>query len=189
MTVSLLSDAHRVAISLPILREWRLSRLAGDNDGVARRPTLVEPGIWVGGIPSRRCWRELREAGVTAAVCLLQEGPPPRWMTSLEQLLWLPVLDNHAPNHEQLAAGCCFLDAAREHGRTALVFCGAGMGRAPTLYLAWRARRVGETLNAAIERLRSARSVLRLTTRQVGALQSWFADPRGTARSLPLGSP
>jgi len=171
--VSLFSEAHRIGVSLPILRAWRLSRLAACNDSAARRPTLVEPGIWIGGIPSRRRWRELRAAGVTAAVCLLREEPPPRWTADVEHLLWLPVVDNHAPNQGQLAAGCCFLDAAREQGRTIFVFCGAGMGRAPTLYLAWRARRAEEALDVEIARLRAARSVLRLTAGQLAALHSW----------------
>src|SRR6266516_967056 len=87
--VSLYSEARRIGVSLPILRAWRLSRLAVCNDSAARRPTLVEPGIWIGGIPSQRRWRELRAAGVTAAVCLLMEEPPPRWTADVEQLLWL----------------------------------------------------------------------------------------------------
>jgi Dual specificity phosphatase, catalytic domain len=175
--------------ALPIVRAWRLSRLAACNDGAARRPTLVEPGIWLGGIPSRRRWRALRDAGVTDAVCLVEEGPPPRWMSSAEQLLWLPVVDNHAPNREQLAAGCGFLDGAREQGRTVFVFCGAGLGRAPTLYLAWRATRPGETLDAAMARLHTARSGLRITGRQLAALHAWSADPRGTGRALLPRSP
>ena len=111
------------------------------------------------------------------------EEPPPRWTADVEQLLWLPVVDNHAPNLGQLAAGCCFLDAAREQGRTIFVYCGAGMGRAPTLYLAWRARRAGETLDEEIARLRAARPVLRLTAGQLAALHSW------SAISVAPGSP
>ncbi len=181
--MSVFSDAYQRAVSLPILQPLRLARFAASNDDPSRRPTLVEAGIWIGGIPSRRCWRELREAGATIAVCLLREGPPPGWTASVEQLLWLPVTDNEAPNRDQLAAGCRFLDAARQEGRTVFVFCGAGMGRAPTLYLAWRTKRAGETLDAAIERLRTARAVLRLTARQLAALRAWSTEPRGSARS------
>ena len=175
--MTLLSESHRIVISLPIVRTARLALLAARNDSAVRRPTLVEPGIWVGGIPSRRCWHELCRAGVTAAVCLLREGPPPRWTTSVEQLLWLPVADRHAPTPEQFAAGWGFLDMTREQGRTILIFCGAGMGRAPTLYCAWRARRAGESLDAAIGRMCAARPVVSLTRRQLAALRSWSASP------------
>ena len=171
--MSLFSAAHEIAVSLPTLSGWRLSLRAVRNDLGSYRPTRVEPGIWIGGVPSRRRWRELRGAGVTAAVCLLREGPPPRWTGSGEQLLWLPVTDEHAPSQQQLATGCAFLDAAREQGRTVFIFCRAGVGRAPTLYLAWRARSGVETLDAAIARLRAARPGLSLTPRQLTALRSW----------------
>ena len=175
--MTLFDASHRIVISLPIVRTARLSLLAARNDSAARRPTLVEPGLWIGGIPSGRCWHELCRAGVTAAVCLLREGPPPRWMTSVEQLLWLPVADRAAPTPEQVAAGCRFLDTMREQGRTILIFCGAGMGRAPTLYVAWRVRRAEETLDAAIGRTCAARSVVSLTPRQLAALRSWSESP------------
>ena len=180
-SVTLYREAHRVAVALPILRGWRLWLRAVRNDSASCRPTLVEPGVWVGGIPSPRRWRELREAGVTAAICLLREGPPPRWTSAVEQLLWLPVVDEHAPTQEQVATGCAFLDLTRAQGRGMFIFCRGGMGRAPTLYLAWRVRRAGETLDAAIARIRLARPGLCLTARQVAALRSWSgAHPVGS---------
>lgn len=171
--MTIFAEARRIAISLPILRAVRLSLWSQRNDNPARRPTLVEPGIWIGGIPSRRCWHELCRGGVTAAVCLLREGPPPRWTTSVEQLLWLPVTDHYAPTPEQFTAGCDFLDRRHAQGSSSFIFCGAGMGRAPTLYAAWRARRTGEPLDAAIEKMCAARPVVSLTRRQVAALHSW----------------
>ena len=155
------------------LRTWRVYWLGRGNESPRRQPTAVENGLWVGGVPLPRRWRELQVAGVSRVVTLLGEAAPPPWLDSAEALLWLPVRDNYPPTMDQLRVGCRFLDAGRNSGLGTLISCGAGIGRAATLYLAWRISTTGEALDVALAALRSRRSIADPTPRQMDSLRQW----------------
>ena len=158
---------------LPLVRAAWAGWLRIRNDLRGNRPTEVESGCWIGGMPSRRRWRELEAAGVTHVVSLVGEASPPTWLASAATVLWLPVCDRAAPTLAQLRAGIEFLDAARVANGRVLVCCGAGLGRAPTLYAAWLLARQGLTPTAALDRLRERRPIAAPTPRQLAALESW----------------
>src|SRR4029077_16320350 len=117
--------------------------LALRNELPARRPVQVQPLVWLGGIPTPRRWRALRHRGVTRALSLLGEMEPPTWVSDADHLLWLRVADRFAPTLEQLVDAADFLDHSVASQTGVLVFCGSGIGRAPTAYAAWCMRRVG----------------------------------------------
>jgi len=161
------------------LRAWWVFWLGLKNESPRRRPTEMEDGVWVGGVPLPRRWRVLQAAGVTRVVTLLGEASPAPWLRSAESLLWLPVPDNHAPTMEQLRRGCAFLDSARSSdGPATLISCGAGIGRASTLYLAWRMA-TGTPLERALDALRRRRPVVSPTRRQLDCLHQWGDELRG----------
>ncbi|HLZ44683.1 MAG TPA: dual specificity protein phosphatase [Gemmatimonadales bacterium] len=143
------------------------------NELSGNRPTEVEPGYWIGGEPTPRRWRELGNAGVTHVVSLVGETPPPGWLASAATVLWLPVRDRAAPTAAQLRIGVEFLEAARAAQRSAFVYCGSGVGRSATLYLAWLVAREGGTVMEMLETLRLRRPVVAPTGRQMAALESW----------------
>jgi hypothetical protein len=156
------------------LRTWRVYWLGRGNESPLRQPTEVENGLWVGGVPLPRRWRELQVAGVTRVVTLLGEAAPAPWLDSAESLLWLPVRDNHPPTLDQLRVGCAFVDAGRNgSGTGTLISCGAGIGRAATLYLAWRIATTGEPLEEALGALRRQRPIADPTRRQLESLREW----------------
>jgi len=95
------------------------------------------------------------------------------WLRSAESLLWLPVHDNHAPTMDQLRRGCAFLDSARRDGPATLISCGAGIGRACTLYLAWRMATTREPLQQALDGLKKRRPIADPTRRQLDSLSQW----------------
>jgi len=143
------------------------------NESPARRPTEVEPGIWIGGMPTRARWKVLQAAGVHRALSLMQEAEPKRWLGSAEALLWLPVPDTQPPEGPQIEAGCRFLDEARSAGTGVLVYCGSGFGRAPTLYAAWCLRREpGTDVADVLVRMRALRPVIAPTEAQLGMLRA-----------------
>ncbi len=146
------------------------------NERRGDRPTEVEPGCWIAGVPTRRRWRELEAAGVTQVVTLVAEAPPPPWLASAHRVLWLPVRDRAGPTLAQLRGGVAFLEAARAARCGVLVCCGSGSGRAPTLYAAWLVARGGITLPHAVDTLRSRRPLVAPTPRQMTALQSWASE-------------
>lgn len=146
------------------------------NERRGNRPTEVEAGCWVGGVPSRRRWRELEATGVTHVVSLVAEASPSRWLGSADTVLWLPVPDQTGPTPAQLRCGVAFLDLARAAGRGVLVFCGSGAGRAPTLYAAWLVARGGVTLAQAVAAVHSRRPLAAPTPRQLAALELWASE-------------
>jgi hypothetical protein len=157
------------------VREAWVAWLSMRNERGGNRPTEVESGCWIGGVPSRRYWRELEAAGVTHVVSLVGEAPPPAWLAAAA-VLWLPVRDRAGPTWAQLRAGVDFLDAARASSRRVFVFCGTGSGRAPTLYAAWLVARDGGTPAAAVKALHERRPRTAPTLRQMAALESWASE-------------
>lgn len=155
--------------------------LAWRNDFGARPPTEVDPGIWIGGVPSRRRWAALRSAGVRAVVALTGEFAPPLWLRGASGLLWLPIKNCEAPSDRQLAVAAAFLNDASTHGMSVLIYCGAGSGRAPTLWVGWRIVR-GEAASVALARIRAARPAASPTPCQSDALERWAS---GGAPSPP----
>lgn len=171
----------------PVVRAAWVAWLRMRNEQRGNRPTEVEPGCWIAAAPTARRWRELERSGVTHVVSMMNEAPPPRWLASATAVLWLPVPDRAGPTLEQLRAGVTFLDAAHAERHGVLVFCGAGSGRAPTLYAAWLLARGGGRLRLAqvVERLQRVRPLVAPTPRQLVALESWA----GELAKRPLSSP
>jgi len=154
----------RRILRLPVLRTLWLGRLRAANEAPDRRPTEVEPGLFVG--------------GVTHVLSLLAEAAPDPWLADAEAILWLPVPDRHPPSPDQLRAGCAFLDAARARGSGVFIYCGSGMGRAPTMYLAWYARVQRLDVAAAVNAVQQVRRIAGPTPSQREALERWVTDVR-----------
>lgn len=160
----------------PFVRSAWLTWLSVRNEWRGNRPTEVESGCWIAGVPSRRRWRQLEAAGVTHVVSLVGEASPPAWLASAATVLWLPVRDRAGPTLAQLKVGVEFLEAARAANRQVLVFCGSGAGRAPTLYAAWLLARNGVTPAEAVDTLHNVRPLVVPTARQIASLQMWAAE-------------
>lgn len=149
--------------------------LAWRNELPWRRPTRVEEGLWLGGVPTERRWRWLRARGVSRFLSVLGEAPPPAWLDDADDGLWLRVPDRNAPTADDLRRAVTFIDNSLSDQHTLFVFCGSGIGRAPTVYLGWRVPSAVE-LEPAIERLQGLRSIASLTSAQRAALHSWAAQ-------------
>lgn len=157
----------------PGLRALWLAMLRARNEAAERRPTEVEPGVFVGGVPTAARWAALRGAGVTHIVSLFAEAPPDAWLADADGVLWLPVPDGHPPSPGQLRAGCGFLDAARVGGRGVFIYCGSGMGRAPTMYLAWALRANPGDVSKGVVVVQRLRRLANPNSRQREALDRW----------------
>jgi len=110
---------------------------------------------------------------VSRFVSVLGEVPPPAWLAEAEGALWLRVPDQSAPSAEDLQQAVTFIDDSLSHARALLMFCGSGMGRAPTTYLAWRVRS-GTDIDPEIVRLQGLRWITSPTGAQRAALRSWM---------------
>jgi hypothetical protein len=161
---------------LPVLRGLWLTRLQVANEVSGRRPTEVQPGLFVGGVATRARWAALRSVGVTHVLSLLAEAPPDPWLADAAAILWLPVSDRHPATPEQLRAGCAFLDAARARGGGVFIYCGSGIGRAPMMYLAWRLRSEPLDIATALTAVQGARPIAGPTLSQRQALDRWVTQ-------------
>jgi len=148
--------------------------LALRNELPARRPVEVQPLVWVGGIPTPGRWRALRRRGVKWALSLLGEIEPPTWVSNAEHLLWLRVPDRFAPTLEQLVDAADFLDRSVASQTGVLIFCGSGIGRAPTTYAAWRMRASHSDPEDALAYVLRVRSIASPTREQRSRLKEWF---------------
>ena len=156
------------AVAHPLWLRW----LTWRNETPERRPSDMGQGVWVGGIPSRRRWEALQEQGVTSAVGLTAELAPPPWLRTASRVLWLPVPDRRAPSDQQLQSAIDVTNEVVGRREGILFYCGAGLGRAPTLWAAWRLSN-GGLLEDALASLKTARSVADPTPEQREALSRW----------------
>ena len=134
--------AFRIAIEL--IRWWR------DPD----EPSLVSPGLWVGG----RLDAGTFPPGISHVVDLVAEYPAPAWVRALPGYRNLPILDGAEPPSRE-----AFLDVIRDLRDVTggvLVHCDSGRGRAPTMAAALLiARGLAPDVDSALALVRSGRPV------------------------------
>jgi protein-tyrosine phosphatase len=145
--------AYRIASTLT--RWWR----------GADAPTLIVPGLWVGGR------LDALPASVTHVVDLVAEYPAPRWARVLPGYRTLPILDGGKPPAPEP-----FVDLVRELRDVSggvLVHCDSGRGRAPTMTAAILvARGVVPDVRAALALIRARRPAASPTRTDVAFLES-----------------
>lgn len=147
------------------------------------RPTLVAPGVWVGG----RVQGAL-PAGVTRVVDLVAEFTEPTAARALAGYRSLPTLDGGVPPDR---ARCLALltDLARD-GSGVLVHCDAGRGRAPTFAAALLvARDIAPDVAAALRLVCARRPVSHPGTVDVAFLRAIEPALQAIARARPADSP
>jgi len=146
-----------IRIAFAIMRRWR-----GPD-----APTLVTPGLWVGG----RIEAGTFPAGVTHVVDLVAEYSAPAWARALPGYRTLPILDGGPP-----PSPGAFLDLVRELRDVTggvLVHCDSGRGRAPTMVAATLvARGLAPDVVAALELVRARRPVVTPSRSDVAFLHS-----------------
>jgi Swiss Army Knife protein, DSP-PTPase phosphatase domain len=146
--------AYRIASALT--RWWR----------GADAPTLIVPGLWVGGRLDARTF----PAGVTHVVDLVAEYPAPRWARTMPGYRALLILDGGKP-----PAPGRYVELVRELRDVAdgvLVHCDSGRGRAPTMAAAILiARGVAPDVWSAIAMIRARRPVASPTRTDVAFLE------------------
>ena len=92
---------------------------------------------------------------------------PPRY-------LYLPTVDDQAPTLEQLREGVTFIENEVSRGGAVYIHCGAGVGRAATMAVAYLIHR-GLMADEAWARVRRVRPFVRPTAAQIAQLER-FAE-------------
>ena len=142
----------------------------------------VTPRLFLGGQHSRRGWRAMQAAGVTAVVNLREA----RFSDAAkgiggERHLHLPTVDNTPPTAADLMRGAAFIGDEIQRGGKVYIHCGVGVGRAPTLTAAFLMT-TGLSAEEALRQIKKARPFVHLTDEQRDALDEF-------ARRWPSGHP
>jgi hypothetical protein len=147
--------AFRIAVEL--IRWWR------DPDV----PSLVSPGLWVGGRVDARTF----PAGISHVVDLVAEYPAPAWVRALPGYRNLPILDGAEPPSRE--AFLAVVRDLRDVTDDILVHCDSGRGRAPTMAAALLiARGLAPDVDSALALVRAGRPVSSPTRVDVAFLRS-----------------
>lgn len=133
----------------------------------------IDPLLFVGGQFEPHEWAQLYARGIRAVLSLQAERAD-RFTDPLPtQALRLLVPDYHAPTLDQLVTAVAFIAAAHTNGLPVLVHCHAGVGRAPTTAAAFLVAQQALTHRDALERIRTARPIMRINPEQRARLCEW----------------
>lgn len=139
-----------------------------------RRVSQITPQLHVGGQYRQRGWPSLVGRGVTAVVNMRIEFDDCRAGIAPERYLHLPTVDDHAPSLEQLRRGVEFIRNEVEAGGGVYIHCGAGVGRAATMAVAYLVS-TGLTPDQGWAAVRQVRPFIRPTPTQRAQIER-FAE-------------
>ena len=138
------------------------------------RLSQITPQLHVGGQFRRRGWRRLAARGITAVVNMRRELDDRDLGIAPPRYLYLPTVDDQAPTLEQLREGVTFIENEVSRGGAVYIHCGAGVGRAATMAVAYLIHR-GLMADEAWARVRRIRPFVRPTAAQIAQLER-FAE-------------
>ncbi len=168
-----------------------LPRLTGR---LSLRYSRVTPNLYLGPQYGHKGKLALTEAGVTASMSLRQEYDDLQYGLAFDNYSYLPIEDNTAPTMEHLLEGVRFIREVINTGGTVYVHCGSGVGRAPSMVVAYLIAD-GMTVENAIAKVRKARPFIRILPVQQQRLEEFEKYMRYTeelepsVESEPLTSP
>lgn len=146
-------NAHRIITGLP-----RLSR------------SQITANLFLGSQYNLRGLQKLKALGVTAIVNMRSNKAYKDEVHDGIKYLHLPTVDNTAPPLEILIKGAEFIDREIKNGGTVYVHCRQGLGRGPTIAMAYL-EKLGLTYEDAYAKIRKVRVFINPQRSQVKMLK------------------
>lgn len=143
----------------------------------------VTPSLFVGSQHGRFGRRWLRRHGIEHVVNMRAEFDDSARGLTLTGYCHLPTIDMTPPTIEQLREGVRFIRAALSSGGKVYIHCLAGVGRAPSMAIAYLVSE-GVPLSEASAQVRAARPFIDFTDEQLARLEE-FAATLTIAASVP----
>jgi hypothetical protein len=132
----------------------------------------ITPEVYVGTQYRQAGKRLLRRTGITGDVNMRIEFDDAAHGLDLEHYCYLPVVDDHAPTIDQLEEGIAFIDRVLTGGGKVYIHCAAGVGRAPTMAIAYFLSQ-GDSLAEAEARVRRGRPFIKIMPPQAERLKEF----------------
>jgi predicted protein tyrosine phosphatase len=141
------------------------------------RFSRVTDQLYVGPQFDQKGKAHLEANGVTADVNLRIEFDDAEFGLALPHYCYLPTVDDEAPSMEHLHEGVRFISERVAAGERVYVHCAGGIGRAPTMAAAYLVS-TGDSVEAALRRIREVRPFINPTPPQLDALRAFEAIVR-----------
>ena len=145
-----------------------------------RGVSQITPHLHVGGQYRRRGWSRLAARGITAVVNMRVEFDDRAAGIAPERYLYLPTVDDTPPTLAQLAEGVAFIEREIARGGSVLIHCGAGVGRAATMAVAYLVH-TGLTPAQAWQAVRRVRPFVRPSPVQTAQVERYAAQWQGAS--------
>jgi dual specificity MAP kinase phosphatase len=156
--------------------QWAWGRGLSYVTGVpVLRYSRITPQLYVGPQFNAAGKRALEREGITAVVNLRTEFDDAAHGLAFPRYCYLPTVDDDSPSPEHFQRGVDFIQAQIAAGGKVYIHCKAGVGRAPTLAAAYLVAQ-GDSLDAAIARIKQARPFITITPAQMAALQAYAGE-------------
>jgi predicted protein tyrosine phosphatase len=167
LIVSLIFRMSPVGLALRLI-DLLLLRMRGAPMQHLSKITLQ---LYIGGQHRKRGWAQMQAMGITSVVNMREPQYDDRAIgIAPEYYLHLPTIDQTAPSLEDLCKGIQFIDTEIAQGRVVYVHCNSGIGRAPTMTIAYLMSK-GKTLDEAFSTIKRVRPFIRLTKPQKKQLE------------------
>ncbi|HEY6900017.1 MAG TPA: dual specificity protein phosphatase, partial [Puia sp.] len=160
---------HRMIVGIPTLRR-----------------SQITANLFLGGQYNWRGLRLLREMGVTAVVNMRMHSVYVEARYQGMKYLHLPTPDNTPPKLEDLIRGAEFAHEEVQAGGKVYIHCRQGLGRGPTMAIAYLLR-MGQTYEDAFATVRRVRTFINPRPGQVARLkelEAYFERERKTEKKL-----
>lgn len=139
---------------------------------VALRYSRVTPHLYIGPQFGRRGKSALEKAGISASVSMRAEFNDAKYGLAMPEYTYLPTIDNTAPSIEHLVEGVEFIRTTIENEGSVYVHCGSGVGRAPTMVVAYLLA-TGLSMEEAIHKVKVVRPFIRILPDQMERLHEF----------------
>lgn len=133
------------------------------------RYSQITPQLFVGPQFRQAGKRRLARLGITAVINMRAEFDDAAHGLTLERYCYLPTVDDQAPTLEHLAQGVDCIRRVTDGGGKVYIHCGGGIGRAPTMAVAYFVSQ-GYSVDAALALVRKARPFINVTPPQIEQL-------------------
>lgn len=134
------------------------------------RRSQITANLYLGGQYNWRGLRLLRQMGVTAIINMRTHSLYVQARYEGLQYLHLPTIDNTAPSLSDLIKGASFAHDAIQNGGKVYIHCRQGLGRGPTMAIAYLLR-MGETYADAFATVKRVRTFINPRPSQVARLK------------------